>query len=142
VSDTSPLKSSSLTTDTGRHNFHIRKAEGTITTVKRIGSSKESGKIAIGFSSGDLIFTDLNQVFKKEYEGFSLKEECYKLHSSSINSMEVAMINFKDVPVNSRDRRTGIRKILMTGGSESECSIIVWDLESRKAMKRLSGHKH
>lgn len=142
ISETSPLKVSSVDMCQGRHNFNIRKADGTITTIKRIGSSKDSGKIAIGFSSGNIIFTDLNQVFKKEYQGFSLKEECYKLHSSSVNSMEVAMINFKDVPANSREKKTGLRKILLTGGSESECSIIVWDLESRKAMKRLSGHKH
>jgi hypothetical protein len=125
-----------------RHVFHLRKAEGTITTIKRIGSSKNSGKIAVGFTSGDLVFTDLNQIFKKDFDGTSLKEECYKLHTSSVNSMEVVTINFKNIPSNSRSKRTGIRKILMTGGSESECSIIVWDLESRKAMKRLSGHKH
>ena len=71
-----------------------------------------------------------------------MKEEVYRLHSSSINSMEVVFINFKDTATNLKLRTVGLRKVLMTGGSESECSIIVWDLEHRKALKKLSGHKH
>lgn len=129
------------TTPGGRIVFGLRKAEGTITTIKRIGSTKNSGKVAIGFTSGDLLFTDLNQCFKPEFNGVSLKEECYKVHTSSINSMEVSMINFKKSS-SSKSKEVDPRKILLTGGSESECSIIVWDLDDRKALKRLSGHKH
>lgn len=56
--------------------------------------------------------------------------------------MAVVFINFKNTAANLKLRTVGLRKVLMTGGSESECSIIVWDLENRKALKRLSGHKH
>ena len=56
--------------------------------------------------------------------------------------MAVVFINFKNSAANLKLRIVGLRKVLMTGGSESECSIIVWDLEHRKALKRLSGHKH
>lgn len=125
-----------------RFNFALRKAEGTITTIQKIGSTESSGKVAIGFTSGDLIFTDINQILKPEFQGESLKEEVYRLHSSSINSMAVVFINFKNTAANLKLRTVGLRKVLMTGGSESECSIIVWDLENRKALKRLSGHKH
>lgn len=60
INDLSPEVQVRPTHDLNRHTFFLRKAEGTITTMKRIGSSKNSGKIAIGFTSGDLIFTDLN----------------------------------------------------------------------------------
>lgn len=50
-----------------RFNFALRKAEGTITTIQKIGSTESSGKVAIGFTSGDLIFTDINQILKPEF---------------------------------------------------------------------------
>jgi WD40 repeat protein len=50
--------------------------------------------------------------------------------------MEIAEIGIKT--------KLGIenKKILLTGGSETECSVLVWDLVANEPLKRLSGHDH
>lgn len=145
-----------------RKRIKLVKANGTITSMRLLSSN---GNIAIGFNTGELLFCNLKNKEKIDQEKGSLKdntknhrkiEECSIAHKSAINSMEVMWVyftqstskkNFMEGTTNSSKRNkmknlVGMRKILLTGGSESECSILVWDLKTRKPVKRLSGHKH
>ena len=101
----------------------VEQGEGSVTVVKLIDESS----CAVGFTSGDLIFYDL-----KNYRSLYGHKE----HKSAISSIEVAVIGLKT--------HLGMqsKKILLTGGSEHECSILVWNIETMKPLKRLSGHEH
>jgi WD40 repeat protein len=101
----------------------ITEGEGSITVVKII----DDDKCAIGFTSGDLVFYDIE----------NYKPLCgHREHTGAISTMEIAEIGIKT--------KMGIenKKILLTGGSESECSVLVWDLLANEPLKRLSGHDH
>lgn len=101
----------------------VLEGEGCITVVKIV----EDEICAIGYTSGDLIFYNL-----ADYHCISGHRE----HNSAISTMEVAELAMRG--------KNGIqsRSILLTGGSENESSILVWDLETHKPLKRLSGHEN
>lgn len=99
--------------------------EGKITTILSI----DDQLLAISFSSGDLVFFDVE------------KQEpicCIREHSVSISTMEMAWIKMKNQLTN----RYELKRLLMTGGSEPENLVIAWDIENFKPLKRLSGHSH
>lgn len=103
--------------------LNINEGEGSITVVKLI----DNERCAIGFTSGDLVFYDLE----------NYKALCgHREHTGAISTMEIAEICFKT--------KVGMqnKKILLTGGSENECSVLVWDLLANEPLKRLSGHEH
>ena len=118
-----------------RTTLDLRKGKGSITTIRVLNNM---GDIAVGYSSGDVLFTNLSYHRGPGYG------EVAKVHKSAVNSMEVMWVWFRNQsPVGKRGTRlSGLKQILLTGGSESECTILVWDLDSKKALKRLSGHQH
>ena len=101
----------------------IKEGQGSITVLKLI----DDTHCAIGFTSGDLLF--YNTETRTAIYG-------YKEHNSAISTIEVATIALK-TPLGVQSQR-----ILLTGGSESECSILVWNIDSMQPLKRLSGHQH
>ena len=102
----------------------IGKGNGNITVVKVLDDDKTC---AIGFSSGELIFYDLST--KQPISG-------HREHTGPISTMQTCYINLKTP---SGPQPTSI---LLTGGSEAESSVLVWNLDTNSAMKRLSGHEH
>lgn len=153
-----------------RQRISLVKAQGTITAMRLLSSNGNiavgfnTGEL--------LFFNLKNkekiQRKNNKMSNHSLIEECSKAHKSAINAIEVMWVWFGDSKRNTDSRLkgsnqqqhfmersssstnkkykmaniSGMKKILLTGGSESECSILVWDLKTRKPIKRLSGHKH
>lgn len=103
--------------------INLEQSEGMITALKLI----QDSYIAIAFSTGLLTL-------------FNITENSFiwssKEHKGPISAMEVANITL--------DSTQGIqsKKVLLTGGSEEECSILVWDIETSQLLKKLSGHSH
>ena len=105
-------------------HISIGEGEGRVTVVKMV----DNEQVAVGFTSGDLIFFNLDKL-EPDYG--------HREHQSSITTIEVASISMLN-----KDGSRVLRRVLLTGGSDEECSILVWDLESNLPMKRLSGHSH
>lgn len=103
----------------------IEVGEGEITTLFAI----DDRILTISFSSGDLIFYDLQK---------NQPICCIREHSTAISTMEVAYIKMK----NPENGNFELKRILLTGGSEPENLVIAWDIDSLKPLKRLSGHSH
>lgn len=81
-------------------------------------------RVAIGFSSGDVVIQHL--------ESLEVLDS-YKRHSSAITCLESSIL---------LDSRGKCREVLLSGGSEKECSIMVYNLEEKKAITRLTGHQN
>lgn len=103
--------------------INIEEGEGCITVVKLLNDDF----CAIGFTSGDLIFYDL-----RNFQCLSGHRE----HNSAISTMEMAEVSMKG--------KLGVesKNILLTGGSETESSILVWDIKTQRPLKKLSGHEN
>lgn len=120
----------------------VKEGKGKINVLKLI---PDSDKCVLGLSSGELIF-------------YSISEKstilCKKKHKGNISCIEYLKVNAKDVSnngdffynENSEKLDSSLvgseyREFIITGGDEQDRSIIVWDVETMKALKKFSGHK-
>lgn len=103
--------------------LEVDQTEGMITALKLV----DNENLAISFSTGCLCLYRIND----QMVVWSSKQ-----HSGPISSIEVTDISF--------NTRKGLefKRVILTGGSEDECSILVWDAETSEVLKKLSGHSH
>lgn len=99
----------------------VNVGKGKISVIKLI---PNSDKCAIGFESGELVF-------------FSISEKspiyCKRKHKGAISCIEFLVV---------KDKATSTyKRYIVTGESGEGNSLIVWDSERMKALKKFSGHK-
>lgn len=111
--------------------FEIKEGKGNITVIKLI---PNSDKCVIGLSSGELIFYSISKKevlhLKKKHKGSIISLEYIKIEDNSLNLFE------------NNSKNTPKKEYIISGGGDKETSIIVWDLEKMKALKKFSGHKN
>lgn len=81
--------------------------------------------MAVGYSSGDVVMFNL----LTQEETFA-----HRIHTSQITAIEVTRLNLKN--------NSGLfpNRVLITGTDADECSIMIWNMENKRPMKRLNGH--
>ena len=98
---------------------------GSITVIKIV---KETD-LAVGFSTGELALYSMADDFKLKFKA--------KEHLGSISALESGNLTIEE-------GGTGFRNmdVIMTGGNETDKTVVVWDASTFQPLKRLNGHQH
>lgn len=100
--------------------IELDSGRGHLTVIKVI----DDDKVAIGFSEGDVVIQNLEtlEVLRS-----------YSEHSSAITCLEVSTL------VDTKGQKVDV---LLSGGSQSECCLLIYDIYGGTVLGKLEGHRN
>lgn len=117
------FKASTVTQkECSRQHQRLTLGSGKVNILKLI----DNENVVIGYDSGDVVIFHL----LKQEESFA-----HRIHTSAITALEVTNLNLRS--------NSGLlpTQVLITGTDAEECSVMIWNISSKRPMKRLNGHR-